>query len=148
MAKATVTVPAAPAPRNPVPPTSLTSGAAVQYSGPAVPSPAVPYPAVDSTETAAFPSPAAFDLTNDDDDLTVSLKKIWEDSHCEICYKNNKQGWKCLWCGNVQKVRHHTRSFSHFSKQNEGGIAVCPVVIPPEHATLYANLYQAITIKN
>ena len=126
----------------------ITAGAAVLSSGPAVPYPAVPSLAFDSTAAAVFTSPALFDITNDDDDIPGPLNTIWEDSHCELCYKNDNQGWKCLWCGNVQKRHHHTRSFSHFSKQNGGGIVVCPVVIPPEHATLYDKLYQAITIKN
>ena len=90
--KATVPVPAAPAPRNLVPPISLTAGSAVLSFRPAVPSPSVPPPTVDSTEEAAFPSPAAFDLTNDDDDLTEPLKTIWEDYHCELCSENENQG--------------------------------------------------------
>ena len=77
VAKATLPVPAAPSPRTPVPPTSLTVGAAVPSSIPVTPSPAVPSPALDSIAAAAFPSPAAFDITNDDDDLTGSLKTIW-----------------------------------------------------------------------
>ena len=122
--EATVPVPVAPAPRTPVPPTSLTSVAAVPSSGPAVPSPDIPSPAVDSTAAAALPSPAEFDLTNDDDDLPESLKTIWEDSHCDICSENDTQGCKCLWCENFQKGHHHTRSVSHFAKQKGGGISV------------------------
>ena len=76
MEKATVPVPAAPEPRTPVPPTSITSGAAVPSSGTSGPPPTVTYPAVDSTEAAVFHSPPAFDLTNDDDYLQRSLKTI------------------------------------------------------------------------
>ena len=143
-----MSVSSAPAPRTPVPQTSLISGAAVPSSGPAVPSPAVPSLAVDSTAASEFSSPAAFDLTNYYDYLTGSLKTIWEDSHCELCSDNNNQSWKCLWCGHFQKGRHHTRSVRYFAKQKRGRISVCPSVIPPAHAALYAKLYQAGTIKN
>ena len=115
--KATGSVPAAPAPRTPVPPTSLTSGEEVPSSISAVPYPDVSSLTVDSTSAAVFPSPHMFDITNNDDDLPGSLKTIWEYSHCEICSKNDNQGWKCLWCSHFQKERHHTRSVSHFSEQ-------------------------------
>ena len=144
--KYTVPVPVAPAPQTPVPPTSLTAGAAFLYSGPFVSSPAVPSPAVDSTAAAAFPSPDSFDVTNDYDDLPVSLKTIWEDSHCELCSENNKHGWKFQWCGNSKKERHHTSSVSHFEKQKGGGIAVFPAFIPPERAAFYAKIYQAVLV--
>ena len=88
-ATATVPVTSAPAPQTLFPPTSLTVGAAILSSGPAVPSPDVPTPAVDSTEAAAFPSSAMLGLTNNDDDLPESLNKIWEYSNCEIYYDNN-----------------------------------------------------------
>ena len=128
--------------------TSLTSGEAVPSSGPAVPSPSVPSPAVDSTAASSFPSSAAFYITNDDDGLPVSIKTIWEYSHCELYYESDKQGWKCLWCGNFQNGRHHTCSVSHFAKQKGWGIAFCYAVIPPAHAALYAKLYQAGTINS
>ena len=103
---------------------------------------------MDSTASSAFSLSATFDITNDDDDIPRSLKKIWEYFHCDIYSENYRNGWKCLLSGNFQKRHHHTCSVSHFSKQKGGDIDICLSVIPPTHAALYAKLYQDGTIKN
>ena len=41
----------------------------------------------------------------------------------------------------------HTRAFSHFSKQNGNGIAVCKVAFPYKYTQLYFQLYRSVNDK-
>lgn len=74
------------------------------------------------------------------------ITSIWDCTNINKCKvkrdDEDKDGWKCGWCGSTFTTIHATRAQWHVLKMSGMGINVCKEIIPDAYLQRYRNLYE------